>query len=103
VVSEDRERIAEIDAAYGSNEISIAQARSKMRAVVDNRNHLRQTLDALRQKEREWKQISIHERHSGLDTRELNVEIQELRRNISTIEEELTVIEQEISVSPVAA
>jgi chromosome segregation ATPase len=103
VVSEDRKRIAEIDAAYGSNEISVAQARSEMRAVVDNRNHLRQTLEALRQKEREWKQISIYERHSGIDTRALDIEIQELRRNISTIEEELAVIEQEISVSPVAA
>jgi chromosome segregation ATPase len=102
-VEEDRRRISRIDAAYRSKEISLAEARSEMRAVQDNRNHLRQTLEALRQKEREWKRVSIYERHAGSDTRALDAEIEELRGKISTIEEELSVIDQEISVSPVAA
>lgn len=103
VVADDRKRIARIDDAYRSKEISVARARTEMRAVVDNRNHLRQTLDALRQKESDWKKVSIYERHAGSDTRALDAEIQELRRKISTIEEELAVMDQEISVSPVAA
>jgi uncharacterized coiled-coil DUF342 family protein len=74
-----------------------------MRAVRDNRNHLRQTLDALRQKESDWKKVSIYERQAGNDTRELDAEIHSLRKKVSTIEEELAVIDQEISVSPVAA
>lgn len=103
VVADDRRRIARIDAAYRTKEISLAGARAEMRAVLDNRHHLRQTLDALRQKESEWKRVSIHERHMGNNTRDLDIEIQKLRRKISTIEEELAVIDQEISVSPAAA
>jgi predicted nucleic acid-binding Zn-ribbon protein len=103
VVAEDRKRIARIDDAYRTKEISMAQARSEMRAVVDNRNHLRQTLDALRQKESDWMKVSIYERHAGSNTQALDAEIQELKRKISTIEEELAVMDQEISVSPVAA
>lgn len=103
VVADDRKRIARIDAAYQSKEMSTAQARSEMRAVVDNRNHLRQTLGALRQKESDWKKVSLYERQAGSDTRELDAEILELRRKIQTIEEELAVMDQEISVSPVAA
>lgn len=103
VVADDRRRIARIDAAYRAKEIDIARARSEMRAVLDNRDHLRQTLGALQQKESEWKKVSIYERHAGNDTQALDIEIQELRRKISTIEEELAVMDQEISVSPVAA
>ncbi len=103
VVADDRRRIARIDAAYQSKQISIAQARSEMRAVLDNRDHLRQTLDALRDKESEWKKVSIYERQAGSDTRALDAEILELRRKIQTIEEELAVMDQEISVSPAAA
>jgi chromosome segregation ATPase len=103
VVDEDRRRIAAIDDAYRSKEISVAQARSDMRSVLDNRNHLRQTLDALKQKEGDWRQISAYERRTGMNTRALDREIQELRRNISKIEDELAVIDQEISASPAAA
>ncbi len=103
VVAADRRRIAGIDAAYRSKEISIARARSEMNSVLDNRDHLRQTLGALGRKESEWKQVSMYERRAGNDTRALDAEINELRRKISTIEEELAVMDQEISVSPVAA
>jgi hypothetical protein len=103
VVAEDRQRIAEVDAAYRSKEVSLAQARNELRAVADNRDHLRRTLQALKKKEQDWQRISQIERSSGSDTRGLDEEIQVLRQQISTLEEELSVIDEEISASPVAA
>jgi len=103
VVADDRRRIAKIDTAYRSKEISIAAARAEMRGVLDNRDHLRQTLGALRRKEDEWTKVSFAERRAGNDTRALDAEIEKLKRKVSTIEEELAVMDREISVSPVAA
>jgi hypothetical protein len=103
VVAEDRRRIAQVDAAYRAREVSLARARGELRAVEDNRDHLRQTLSALEKKEQDWRRISAIERSSGSDTRGLDKEIQVLRGQISTLEKELAVIEEEISVSPAAA
>lgn len=103
VMERDRQRIAEVNRAYERKEISLAQARREMRAVEDNRNHLKQTLAALRKKENDWVQVSRIERGAGADTRGLDAEIAKLRNQIATIEEELRLMDQQIRVSPVSA
>jgi ribosomal protein S24E len=103
VMETDRQRIADVNRAYKRKDISLAQARREMSAVEDNRNHLKQTLAALRKKESDWVQISRIERGAGADTRGLDAEIAKLRGQIATLEEELRLMDQQIRVSPVSA
>jgi hypothetical protein len=103
VIAADRRRIAEADRAYAAKEISLARARSELRAVGENRIHLKQTHAALRQRQREWERISNYEKRLGSDTSALDVEIEKLKEQISGLEEELILIDQQIRVSPISA
>ena len=103
VMSADRRRIAEVNQSYARKKISLAQARREIRAVEDNRNHLEQTLSALKKKEHDWLLISRSERRIGSDTRHLDAEIQKLQEQIATLEEDLRLMDEQIRVSPVSA
>jgi hypothetical protein len=103
VTHADRRRINEVNRAYARKQMSLGQARRELGAVKDNRDHLRQTLSALKKKENDWVRISRIERRAGADTRALDAEIKRLRDQIATLEEELRLIDRQIRVSPVAA
>jgi predicted RNase H-like nuclease (RuvC/YqgF family) len=103
VREQDRQRIAEIDRAYFDRSISGAEAERRMDRVRSNRDHLRETLDALLEKQADWERISRIERNSGVNTRRLDEEIARLRQQVASLETELDLMDQEISATPVPA
>jgi hypothetical protein len=102
VIAADRQRIAAVDAAYRKRAISVDQARRDLARAKDNRAQMQKTVDALRQKEADWIEISSMERQVGSDTAALDREIGDLRKRISSLEKELALMDRQINASPVA-
>jgi polyhydroxyalkanoate synthesis regulator phasin len=103
VREQDRRRIADIDRAYESRSISRAEAARRMNRVKSNRDHLRETLRALEEKQADWERVSRIERNSGVSTWRLDEEIARLRQQVTSLESELDLMDQEISASPIPA
>jgi len=103
VREQDRRRITDIDRAYQDRRISRAEAQRRMDRVRSNRDHLRETLSALLEKQADWERISRIERNRGANTRRLDEEIARLRQQVASLETELDLMDQEISASPIPA
>lgn len=103
VREQDRRRIADIDRDYQSRSISRAEAQRRMDRARSNRDHLRETLRALEEKQAEWERVSRVERNSGVNTLRLDEEIARLRQQVSSLETEIDLMDQEISASPIPA
>lgn len=100
---EDQRRIAQIDLAYESRSISRQEAAKRMARVRSNRDHLRETLASLQEKQRDWERVSRIERNSGVYTARLDAEVARLRKQVSLLEHEIELMDEEISASPVPA
>jgi len=101
-ISTDLRHLASLNAAYHTRQVSMADARARMRKIEANRNHLQQTLASLEGKEEDWRAVAAGNRRSGSDTREMDREIQRLQGQISSLERDLELLDQQIRVSPVS-
>ena len=103
VLQEDRRRIAQIDGAYENKTISLAEAKKRMARVRDNRDHLKTTLAALKEKQDEWYKVRDIEQRGGVNTAGLDAEIATLEQQVSSLEGEIELMDQQIAASPVPA
>jgi hypothetical protein len=101
-ISADLRHLASLNAAYHTRQVSMADARARMRKIETNRSHLQQTLASLEGKEEDWRALAAGNRRSGSDTREMDREIQRLQGQISSLERDLELLDQQIRVSPVS-
>jgi len=101
-ISSDLQRLASLNASYHKRQVSMADARARMRGIEANRDHLQQTLASLEGKEEDWRAVAAASRRSGSDTREMDREIQTLQGQISSLERDLELLDQQIRVSPVS-
>ena len=103
VMEQDRRRIADVNDAYNSRSISRAEAQKRMARIRDNRDHLQDTLNALKKKQADWERVARMERRSGVNTARLDAEIGRLREQVSLLETEIDLMDQQISASPIPA
>jgi hypothetical protein len=102
VIAADRQRLAQVNAAYRSKAISSEQARRDLAGVKANRDQLQSTVDSLKSKQQDWVDISNLERQSGTNTAQLDQEIGALKKRISGLEQEVALMDRQINASPVA-
>ncbi|GMQ89548.1 MAG: lipoprotein [Gammaproteobacteria bacterium] len=103
VVSEDKQRIDEIDKAYREKKITMQQAQDKMKSVDDNKEYLEQTLANLRKREAEWQKVAAEERkvQSSDGMIEMDKEISQLQGQIASLEGDLEILVNRRSISPI--
>ena len=101
-ISADLQHLASLNASSQTRQVSMADARARMRGIEANRDHLQQTLASLEGKEEDWRAVAAGNRRSGSDTREMDREIQTLQGQISSLERDLELLDQQIRVSPVS-
>jgi uncharacterized membrane protein len=102
VIAADRKRLAQVNAAYRSKAISTEQARRDLAGVKANRDQMQNTVDALKNKQNDWVEISNLERQTGTNTAQLDQEIGVLKKRISGLEQEVALMDKQINASPVA-
>ncbi|CRI67502.1 conserved exported hypothetical protein [Thiocapsa sp. KS1] len=102
VIAADRKRLAQVNAAYRSKAISAEQARRDLAGVKANRDQMQKTVNALKDKQSDWVEISNLERQTGTNTAQLDQEIGVLKKRISGLEQEVALMDKQINASPVA-
>lgn len=102
VIAADRKRLAQVNAAYRSKAISTEQARRDLAGVKANRDQMQNTVNALKDKQSDWVEISNLERQTGTNTAQLDQEIGVLKKRISGLEQEVALMDKQINASPVA-
>ncbi len=67
-----------------------------------NRDQMQNTVNALKDKQSDWVEISNLERQTGTNTAQLDQEIGVLKKRISGLEQEVALMDKQINASPVA-
>ncbi len=103
VIAGDLKQIASVERAYQQKRISLAEARTQMRAAKKNQTRLSQNLSKLRERERHWLRVAQDERRYSSRSRGMAVmdrEIQTLQTQVASMEQELDILAQRRIVSP---
>jgi hypothetical protein len=103
VIDADLRQIETVDEAYRKRQISLAEARDRLRSVDANRAHLNRTLASVRERERRWRQVADSERRRSRprSIEAMDREIDRLAAKAQGLEQELEVLAERRTISPI--
>lgn len=103
VIAADKAKIRQIDKQLASGQINLAQARTQMASVDENKRYLEATIKNLKAKQAQWEEVAARSQGGSNPQKvaEMNQEIKKLERQVAVLESELDSLVQQRRVSRV--